>query len=227
MNARPPRALMRALLVVSVAAIAAACAKKEDAAAPTGAAEKSAAETAAPEAEPMVEAETGAADAAPIGSANVTVTMTNGQPAFGAVGEGFCITGGACMGGINLNAAGDIDLSWFPPGDVTINIALDSSATGAGYSLPGDPYQAVAIAVIPPGTVTAPIPVFGQANWPAEFDAPSVSNGALSFVDKEDEQDGYEYSIQLQGPGGLVVMDPKITNGGGGNKEPLPEPPAQ
>jgi predicted component of type VI protein secretion system len=189
----------RLLIALSCAAIAAACSKKEEApAAPA-------------EPEIMVE-EAEVDDAAPIGSADITVTLTNGAPAFGTVSEGACAPGGSCVGGINMNAAGNVDLSGFPPGDITINVNLDSTVTGAGYSFPSDPYQAVAIAVIPPNSTTAPIPVFGQANWPAEFDAPSVASATLSFVDKEDDQQAYEYSIQLQGPNGMMVMDPKIQN---------------
>lgn len=209
------KSILRLTLLASAATLAVACAKKseETVAEPEAAAETPAAEEAAPEVEAETMAETDAA--APIGSANVTVTMTNGQPAFGTVSEGACAQGGSpCVGGVNLNAAGDVNLAGFPPGDITINVNLDSSVTGAGYSFPSDPWQAVAIAVIPPGTVTAPIPVFGQANWPAEFDAPSVAGATLSFVDKEDDQNAYEYSIQLQGPNGTMVMDPKIENGG-------------
>ncbi len=201
--------IMRLMLVASAASLAIACAKKEETTSDAATADKAV--------EPMVEAETG--DAAPIGSANVTVTMTNGAPAFGAVAVGACAVGGGCVSGVNLNAAGDVSLAGFPPGDITVNVNLDDSVTGAGYSLPSDPYQAVAIVVIPPGSVTAPIPVFGQANWPAEFDAPSVSGASIVFVDKEDDQNAYEYSIQLVAPGGaMMVMDPEITNGGTGNK---------
>jgi hypothetical protein len=209
----------RLMLAVSCAALAVACAKKaEEAAAPEEKAEE-AVVAEAPVEEPMVEAEV-MAEAAPIGSANVTVTMTNGAPAFGTVSEGACTPGGgSCVSGINLAAAGNVDLSGFPPGDITININLDQSVTSAGYSFPSDAWQAVAIVVIPPGTVTAPIPVFGQANWPAEFDAPSVSSATLSFVDKDDDQNAYEYSIQLQGPNGMMVMDPKIQGGGGGGNK--------
>ena len=205
----------RLLIALSCAAIAAACAKKEEA--PAAPAADPVAEAAPAEPEIMVE-EAEFADAAPIGSANVTVTLTNGAPAFGTVSEGACAPGGGCIGGIDTNAAGNVELSGFPPGDITINVNLDSTVTGAVYSFPADPWHAVAIVVIPAGTVTAPIPVFGQANWPAEFDAPSVSSSTLSFVDKEDDQQAYEYSIQLQGPNGMMVMDPKITNSGSGNK---------
>ena len=206
----------RLLVFASCAALAVACARKAEAPAEPAAAEPAVDAVTEPEVEPVVEAEVG--DAAPIGSANVTVTLTNGAPAFGSVSEGACAPGGSCIGGVNLNAAGNVDLSGFPPGDITVNVSLDQSATDAGYSFPSDPYAAVAIAVIPAGAVTAPIPVFGQANWPAEFDAPSVSSASLSFVDKDDDQNAYEYSIQLQGPNGLLVMDPKIQGSGSTTK---------
>jgi hypothetical protein len=203
----------RILMAAAAATALAACAKKaEQPAAPV---EEAAQEVVAEEAvsEPVVEADLAARP--PIGAASVTVTMTNGQPAFGTVSEGACTPGGVCVGGINMNAAGDIDFTGFPPGDITINITLDQSVTGAGYSYPSDPYQAVAIAVVPPGVVTSPVPVFGQANWPAEFDAPSVSGATLSFVDKEDDQNAYEYAIQLQrSDGSLKTMDPRIRNDG-------------
>lgn len=208
------KAILRLTLAASAAAIVAGCAKPSDEATAESSAPADA-KTAPVEEEVAIEAA-----AAPIGSANVTVAMTNGQPAFGTVSEGACAPGGgSCVSGINLNAAGNVDLSGFPPGDITININLDGSVTGAGYSFPSDPWQAVAIAVIPPGSVTAPVPVFGQANWPAEFDAPSVSGATLSFVDKEDDQNAYEYSIQLRrSDGSMMVMDPKIENGGVGNR---------
>lgn len=212
-----PASAGRLLLAVSMIALASACEKKAAAPAESAAAEPVVEAVVEPEVEPMAEA----ADAAPIGSADITVTLTNGVPAFGTVSEGACAAGGgSCVSGINLNAAGNVDLSGFPPGDITINVNLDATVTGAGYSFPSDPYSAVAIVVIPAGTVTSPVPVFGQANWPAEFDAPSVSSATLSFVDKEDDQQAYEYSIQLQrSDGSTLVIDPRIENTkGGGNR---------
>lgn len=207
----------RLLLAVSAVALISACAKKEDTPAAPAAAEPVVEAVAEPEVEPMVEA---VADAAPIGSANVTVTMTNGAPAFGAVSVGFCNLSGGCGSGINLAAGGNVDLSGFPPGDVTVNVNLDSSVTGAGYAFPSDPYQAVAIVVIPTGTITSPVPVFGKDNWPDEFKKPSVSGATVTFVDKEDDQQAYEYAIQLaRSDGSLLKMDPEIKNGKGtGNK---------
>lgn len=211
---------MRLMLAVSGLTLAVACAKKvDDAAEPAAPVEDVVVET-APDELPVVETAVDATvDTGPIGSANVTITMANGAPAFGAVGEGFCLTNGSCGSGINLNAAGNIDLSWFPPGDVVVTVALDQSMTAAGYSLPADPYQAVAIVVIPSGSVTAPIPVFGSANWPAEFDAPSITSAGVVFVDKEDDQQAYEYSIQLmRADGSPTIIDPKIENGGTGQR---------
>ena len=219
MTIRPLASAGRLLLAASLAALASACEKKAEAPADPASAGPVVEAVAGSEIEPMVESDV--ADAAPIGSANITVTLTNGAPAFGQVSEGACAPGGACIGGLDLNAAGNVDLSGFPPGDITINVNLDATVTGAGYSFPSDPYAAVAIVVIPAGSITAPIPVFGQSNWPAEFDAPSVSGATLSFIDKEDDQQAYEYSIALVAPdGSALVMDPKIQNGtsGGGNK---------
>jgi len=210
------------MIAACVAALAAACAKKADEGAPAAEAGSPAVEagSTAPEAE--VALPTPAADAAPIGSANVSITLdANKNPAFSAVSEGFCIAGGACMGGIDTNAAGNIDLSWFPPGDVTVTVQLDDTAYGAGWRVPGDPWQAVAIVVVPPGSPTSPIPVFGQANWPQEFDAPSVSGQrSITFIDKEDDQNAYEYAIGLVNPAGTnVTIDPRIRNGSdGGNR---------
>jgi hypothetical protein len=116
---------------------------------------------------------------------------------------------------------GNIDLSSFPPGNVLITVTLDDDAWNAGYRLPTDGYQAVALAIDPPGAPTAPTPVFGQSSWPAGFMMPAVSadQRSVSWTDLESDQNVYEYSIGLQGPNGRVVMDPKIKNGGGaGNR---------
>lgn len=212
MNIRIPALSGRLLLAGSMAALVVACAKKDEAPAAPVAAEPAVEAVAEPEVEPMVEA---VADAAPIGSADITVTMTNGAPAFGAVSIGFCSLSGGCGSGINLAAGGNVDLSGFPPGDVTVNVNLDSSVTGAGYSFPSDPYQAVAIVVIPAGTITSPVPVFGKDNWPDEFKKPSVSSATITFIDKEDDQQAYEYAIQLMQNGSAVMLDPKIQNGVG------------
>lgn len=212
MRIRIPASAGRLLLAVSIAALAVACEKKAEAPAEP-VAEPVVEAVAEPEVEPMVEA---VADAAPIGSADITVTMTNGAPAFGAVSIGFCNLSGGCGSGINLAAGGNVDLSGFPPGDVTVNVNLDSSVTGAGYSFPSDPYQAIAIVVIPAGTITSPVPVFGKDNWPDEFKKPSVSSATITFIDKEDDQQAYEYAIQLvRSDGTTLTMDPKIQNGVG------------
>ena len=46
---------------------------------------------------------------------------------------------------------------------------------------------------------------------------PAVSSDqkSVSWTDLESDQNVYEYSIGLDGPNGRVVMDPKISNGGG------------
>ena len=98
---------------------------------------------------------------------------------------------------------GNIDLSSFPPGNVLITVTLDDDAWNAGFRLPTDGYQAVALAIDPPGAPTAPTPVFGQSSWPAGFLMPAVSadQRSVSWTDLESDQNVYEYSIGLQGPG--------------------------
>ena len=188
-------------------------------------AEQAAVETApAPAAAPVAEAVTpmvaAAADPNQIGTASISIGWQNNALVFASAGEGFCVTGGGCQSGIALNT-GDVDLSSFPPGDVLITVTLDDDAYNAGFRLPRDGYEAVALAIDPPGEPTAPAPVFGQGNWPAGFLAPAVSpdQREVSWTDLESDQNVYEYSIGLDGPNGRVVMDPKITNGGGaGNR---------
>jgi len=199
--------LMKLLLAASAATIAAGC---EHAAAPDA---KEAA------IEPMVEAE----EAQQGLSAWAEITLdASSQPAFGASGGGGCVNGG-CFSGINLAAAGNIDLSHFPPGNVALTIKFDDKAWAAGYRFPSDVWQAIGIAVIPPGSITDPIPGFGQQHWPIrEFTAPVFSDGGQSiiFTDYEDDTDVYEYAINLIRPNGSpMLLDPRIQNGGGtGNK---------
>jgi hypothetical protein len=206
----------RLLLAASAASLIAGCSKQatEEAAPAEPASEPEAAEV-----EPMMEAET---DTAPIGSATITITLENNAPVFSAVSSGYCIPHESCVSGVNLNAEGNVDLSTFPEGDITINVTLDDAAWAANYRFPSDPYQAVAIVIWPAGT-SEPTPTFGQANWPAEFQAPSVSSDqrTLTFIDDDDDQQNYEYDIGLNGPNGRVVLDPKIENGG---EPPEPEP---
>ncbi|MDH4166330.1 MAG: hypothetical protein OEY13_12105 [Gammaproteobacteria bacterium] len=185
-------------------------------------AEQAAVETAPPAAAPeavtpMVAAAT---DPNQIGTASIAVGWQNNALVFASAGEGFCVKGGGCQSGVVLNT-GNVDLSSFPPGDVLITVALNDDAFNAGYRFPTDGYQAVALAIDPPGDPVAPTPVFGQANWPAGFLMPVVSSDqkSVSWTDLESDENAYEYSIGLNGPNGRVVMDPKITNGGGsGNK---------
>ncbi len=149
-------------------------------------------------------------------TANASIGLKNGQPYFASAGYGYQTTGGGSGSGILLDS-GELDLSSIPKGDVTISINLNDDVWSAGYRFPGDVFQAVAIAFYQPNSTTAPTPVFGQPHWPAEFEAPSITNGGktLTFIDKDDDSATYEYSIAIEKPGGgTVVLDPKIKNGG-------------
>ena len=208
----------RLLLAASAAILITACDKKaEDT---TAATNEPAANVAANSAvvEPMVEA----VEAAPIGSATVTIGLNKDQgnaPYFAGAGAGFCNPGGGCAGGIAKDT-GDVDLSGFPPGDVSITVDLDDDAYNAGYRFPVDAYQAVGIATWPAGASTEPpafLPLFGKAEWPAtEFEPPTVSSDqrAITFLDLESAKDSYQYAIAIDGPGGRKILDPEIKNGG-------------
>jgi len=198
--------LMKLMLAASAATIATACEHSQY---------SNAKETAA---EPMIEA----ADAQSGLSAWAEITLdASGQPAFGASGGGGCANGG-CFSGINMAAQGNIDLGGFPPGDVALTIKFDDKAWAAGYRFPSDVWQAIGIAVIPPGSITDPIPGFGQQYWPIrEFTPPVLAAGGKSivFTDYDDETDVYEYAINLIRPNGSsMLLDPKIKNGGVGQK---------
>lgn len=205
----------RLLLAASAAALIFACAKETE--------EAATAETEAVEPTTETEAVEPAADTmtdARTADANVEIGMQSGAPYFASASYGYQ-DGGSGGGGITLNT-GDVDLSSIPPGDVNFTVTLNADAVGAGYSFPSDPYEAIAIVVIPRG-VSAPPPQFGQQYWSAEFDAPSVSadGHSLMFVDQDEYPSAYEYAIGLNGPNGRVVMDPTIRNGG---QPPAPEP---
>jgi len=153
-------------------------------------------------------------DSTRIASVSVTIGLKDGVPHFSA--SGFSLQQGRGMSsGIVLNT-GDVDVSNMGTGDVTFTIRLDDEAWRAGYRFPSDAHQAVAIVYYPPNSPTAPDPVFGTGSWPAEFGEPGFSDGGknLVFIDKDDNSDAYEYSVALNGPGGRVVLDPKIKNGG-------------
>ena len=157
-------------------------------------------------------------------SANVSIGLVNGAPKFVGEGSTICHPNGQCgvSSGISLTGiSGDIDLSSFTAGDVAISISIGNDAANAGYRFPSDPYQAVGIAVFSNCNAQAPAPVFSQSSWPsAEFGAPSVSADlrTINFVDKDDDANCYEYSVALNGPGGRTVLDPRVKNGGGGNR---------
>lgn len=201
----------RFLIAASAATLIFACAKKEDETATDAAPADEMATTDEATADATVET---ADDPNQVGTANVEIGMQNGAPYFSEASEGFCASG-ACQSGVVLDT-GDVDLSGFPPGDVLVTVTLNQDALGAGYSFPSDGYQAVGIAIIPPGG-----PQFGQQYWPSGFLAPVVSGNSVSFTDLESDESAYEYSIGLNGPNGRIVMDPTITNGG---KPPAPEP---
>jgi hypothetical protein len=201
------------LIAVGIALALASCAKQADEApVPSGPVQAAApAAELAPPPEPIVEA---VAEATQIGSAEVTVSIKDNALYFSSVGMGFN-SGTAQVGGVLLDS-GDIDLSAFPAGDVLLTAQLDDLAYGAGYRFSTDGWQAIAIAVDPPGDPVAPDPVFGQANWPAEFQAPVVTadQRSVSWVDLDSDQNVYEYSVAVTGPDGVVVLDPKIQQGG-------------
>lgn len=206
----------RLLLAASAATLVFACAKKAE---ETPAAETPAAEEAAPETEAVEPVAEDATDPNQIGTANIAITLNAGEPAFGAVASGYCPPGGGpCAGGIDLDAEGNVDLSQFPSGDIAVSVAFDDVSWAAGYRFPSDPYQAVAIVIWPAGT-TEPTPSFGQANWPAEFQAPTVSSDlrTLTFIDDDADTQNYEYDIGVTAAdGSRIVMDPEIKNGGHG-----------
>lgn len=170
--------------------------------------------------EPMVEAMVAETQG---NSASVYIGIVGNKPKFVSMGTVTCHPNGQCgeSSGISLNGiSGDIDLSQFPPGDVALTIGINDDAYNAGYRFPSDPYQAVAM-IIYPQSGPKPTPVFGQGSWPtAEFGAPTVSGDlrTLNFTDKDDDTDTYEYSVAMNGPGGRVILDPRVTNGGVGNK---------
>lgn len=202
------------LLAIGAAILVAGCSKPaEQAAVETPVATPEAAVTEPAAVAPMVAAAT---DPNQIGTAGVMIGWQNNALVFASASEGFCVTGGSCQSGMVLNS-GNIDLSSFPPGNVLITVTLGDDAYNAGFRLPTDGYQAVALAIDPPGEPTAPVPEFGQNKWPTGFLMPVVSSDqkSVSWTDLESDQNVYEYSIGLDGPNGRVVMDPKISNGGG------------
>ena len=167
-------------------------------------------------AEPM--AAMAATDAVQGNSSNITIGMVDGKPTF--VGEGWvtCNPNGKCGqgSGVSLNGdSGDIDLSRFPPGDVAVSVFIGNDAYSAGYRFYSDPYQAVALTLYPQ-TGPKPDPTFGEPYWPSngQFGAPSVSSDlrTVSFTDIDNDGQDYEYAVAIYGPGGRVVLDPRISN---------------
>jgi len=214
------------LLAASAATLLFACAKKaDDAVVEAAPAPELAAESAGETIETEAVVET-AARPAPIGSATVTVGLNaanNNALYFASAGAGFCNPGGGCAGGIAMDT-GNVDLSGFPPGDVTVTVSLGDDAYNAGYRFPANPFDAIGIAVWPLGATTEPpdfAPLFGANAWPRQdFQPPSVSGDkrSVTFLDEESSEQAYEYAVAVDGPGGRTLLDPKITNGGGSNK---------
>ena len=64
----------------------------------------------------------------------------------------------------------------------------------------------------------------GSGGRLAMSDAPSVSGDkrSVTFLDEESSESAYQYAVALDGPGGRIILDPKVTNGGG--VPPLLEP---
>lgn len=150
-----------------------------------------------------------------VGNVTVMVSYKDGKLYFSQMGESFRTPGGGQMSGMVLGT-GDIDLSGTPLGDVALVVQLDDLAWDAGFRFPADPWQAVALAVVPPGAPVAPQPVFDRALWPAAFAPPTVSadRRSVEWTDLEADQNVYEYSVAVAGPQGIVVLDPKIKPGG-------------
>ncbi len=213
-------AVSKLLIGAGVAALLFGCAKTTDAPAPAAEPNGSAAsEPAPPVSEPVVEA----ADPAPVGTATISVGLKNGAPYFASAAAGYCIPGGGCAGGIQTDT-GNVDLSGFPPGDVPVTVSLDDDAYNGGYRFPADGFQAIGIATWPAGAATEPpdlLPLFGRAEWPnGGFGAPTVTGDqrSVSFTDLESDETAYQYAVAVNGPAGVKILDPRITNGGGGNK---------
>lgn len=150
-------------------------------------------------------------------SATVTIGFMPNQPngtlgftmACSGATQGISGSGGCSM------LTGDLDLSSYGPGDMPITVNIDVAAAQLGWRFVSDPYQGVAVSIDPPGVTQAPPPQFGQSNWPSTFAAPVVnSSTSLTFIDDDDDANAYEYSIQVTGYAGPVILDPQIKNGG-------------
>lgn len=213
------------LLAASAASLLFACAENAEkapaAAEPEVAADSVVSETS--ETEMMAET----ARPAPIGSATVNIGLKaddGNKPYFSSAGAGFCNPGGGCAGGIALDT-GNVDLSGFPPGDVTVTVTLEDEAYNAGYRFPSNPFDAIGIAIWPANATTEPPdfePLFGANAWPRQdFQPPQVSGDkrSVTFLDEESSENAYQYAIQIDGPGGRILLDPKVTNGGGGGNK--------
>ena len=160
-----------------------------------------------------------------VGGASVTLSLRDNVMWFSAAAAGYNPPSGQTMLAAEVpplvirTDGGDIDLTGFPPGDVQLTVLIDDSVFNGGYRIPADAWQAVALAANPAGGPPS-TPVFGQANWPANFGAPVVAadQRSVTWIDTESDQNVYEYSLALDGPNGRIVIDPKIKPGGSTNR---------
>jgi hypothetical protein len=159
--------------------------------------------------------ETGGATPTRTARVSVSIGLKNGSPYFS--GSGFYVqSGGGTQSGI-VKDTGDVDISSLGSGNVSFTINLEDDVWAAGYRYPSVAHQAIAIVYYPSNSTTAPAAVFGSGSWPVEFTEPSISGDGkkLEFVDADNNDNAYEYSVALSKPGGgTIVLDPKIKNGG-------------
>ena len=158
---------------------------------------------------------------------NVPVTIqldANGNPKFmGSNGSGIICQNPMCQ----PPSLKDKSYGFDGNGNLTLNnwdgaVQFIITVAAPGYSFPSDPSQVVAIVA-----GTAPP---GKGQWNSQFTNPigTPDLKTISFSDKNSQNGVWEYSVTIQNDATkqLVTLDPKVTNGGIGNKEPeeTPEP---
>jgi hypothetical protein len=228
-------------IAIAAALVIAACSNESAPSATEAAVDPAPAPAPAPAAEPVAEAAPAEfamtmpalpafvvtpmqADSLPpnlIGGASVTLSLRDGVMWFSAGSAGHNAAPGQVLAATDTpppivrTDGGDLDLTGFPPGDVQLTVTIDDSVVAGGYLFPADAWQAVALAVDPPGQPAA-TPVFSQANWPANFQAPAIAadRRSATWIDTDSDQNVYEYAFALEGPNGRLVIDPKIKPGG-------------
>lgn len=181
---------------------------------------------------PMREAEAGAAEAmlaslkakAAVGL-NVPITIqldANGNPKFlGSNGSGIICGNPMCQ----PPTVKDKSYSYDGGGNVVLDnwdgaVQFVITVAAPGYLFPTDVSQAVAI--------TAGNGRPGKGAWNSQFTQPveSPDRTTISFSDKNSQDGVWEYGVWIQNTatGQLVPLDPKVTNGGIGTKEPAATP---